>query len=136
MTGELKKAGVPVVVHPTMQRAGGSMETIHSYVGNAALLADAGVPIAICTGFEGYVPKTRVLRHEAAMAAANGLGHERALRAVTIDAARLLGVAAKYGSIEKGTVPDLVRYDGDPFERRILPLLGAGGGAGCCMGLW
>src|SRR5438046_1576999 len=154
MTGELKKAGVPVVVHPTMQRAGGSMETIHSYVGNAAVLADAGIPICICTGFEGYVPKTRVLRHEAAMAAANGLGSDRALKAVTIDAARLLGIADKYGSIEKGKAADLVLYDGDPFEhtthvtqtlmsgrmvydrgdylklpfeRRILPLLGGGG---------
>jgi imidazolonepropionase-like amidohydrolase len=163
MAGDLKKAGVPVVVHPTMQRAAASMETIHAFLGNAAVLSRAEIPIAICTGFEGYVPKTRVLRHEAAMAAANGLGQERALRAVTLDAARLLGISDKYGSIEKGKVADLVLYDGDPFEhathvtltlmngavvfsrgdylklpfeRRILPLLGGGGGAGCCMGMW
>ena len=36
MADELKKAGVSVVVHPTMQRAGSSMETLHSFVGNAA----------------------------------------------------------------------------------------------------
>ena len=139
------------------------METLHSFTGNAAVLANAGIPIAICTGFEGYVPKTRVLRHEAAMAAANGLGADRALRAITIDAAKLLGIADKYGSIEKGKVADLVLYDGDPFEhathvtqtfmngqsvfsradylklpfeRRILPLLSGGGGAGCCLGMW
>jgi len=139
------------------------METLHAFVGNAAVLADAGVPITIGTAFEGYVPKTRVLRHEAAMAAANGLGHDRALKAVTIDAAKLLGIAEKHGSIEPGKVADLVLYDGDPFEhathvtatvmagrvvydradylklpfeRRILPLLGGGPGAGCCMGLW
>ena len=91
------------------------------------------------------------------MAAASGLGADRALKAVTIDAARLLGIDAKYGSIEKGKIADLVLYDGDPFEhathvattlmsgqvgfsrvdylklpfeRRILPLLGGGGGAG------
>ena len=163
MVEELKRAGVPVVVHPTMQRAAASMETLHSFNGNAAVLANAGIPIAICTGFEGYVPKTRVLRHEAAMAAANGLGADRALRAITIDAAKLLGIADKYGSIEKGKVADLVLYDGDPFEhathvtqtfmngqsvfsradylklpfeRRILPLLSGGGGAGCCLGMW
>lgn len=163
MVGPLKAAGVPVVVHPTMQRAAGSMETLHGFVGNAAVLADAGVPVCLSTAFEGYVPKVRVLRHEAAMAAANGLGHDRALRAVTIDAAKLLGIAEKYGSIEKGKAADLVLYDGDPFEhttlvtrtimdgrvvydrddylklpfeRRILPLLGGGGGAGCCMGVW
>ena len=163
MAGDLKKAGVPVIVHPTMQRAAASMETLHAFVGNAAILAQADVPFAICTGFEGYVPKNRVLRHEAAMAAANGLGPDRALRAVTIDAARILGIEMKYGSIEKGKAADLVLYDGDPFEhathvtttlmkgepvfsrsdylklpfeRRILPLLGGGGGAGCCMGSW
>lgn len=163
MADDLKKAGVAVVLHPTMQRAAGSMETLHAFTGNAAALAGKGVPVAIGTGYEGYVPKTRVLRHEASAAAANGLGHDRALKAVTIDAAKLLGIDAKYGSIEKGKVADLVLYDGDPFEtrtqvthtimsgrvvydrseylklpfeRRILPMLGGGPGAGCCLGVW
>jgi len=158
---ELKKAGVPVVVHPTMQRAASSLETMHAYVGNAAMLADAGIPISLCTGFEGYVPKVRVLRFEAAMAAANGLGHDRALKAITAEPAKLLGIADRFGTIEVGKAADLVLYDGDPFEhathvthtvvggrvaysraeylalpfeRRILPLLGGGAGAGCCLG--
>jgi imidazolonepropionase-like amidohydrolase len=151
----------PVVVHPTMQRAGSSMETLNSQVANAAALADRGIAVTIGTGYEGYVPKTRVLRFEAAMAAANGLGRERALRAVTIDAAKLLGIADRFGSIEIGKAADLVLYDGDPFEhathvthtimdgkvvwdraehmktpfaRRALPLLGGSGGGGCCLG--
>ncbi len=164
MTDELKKAGVPVVVHPTMQRAGGSMETLHSFVGNAAALDATGVPFSIGTAFEGYVPKVRVLRHEAAMAAGpGGLGRQRALRAVTLDAAKLLGIDKDYGSIEAGKVADLVLYDGDPFEhvthvthtlmagrvvysreeylklpfeRRILPLLAGGPGSGCCLSAW
>jgi imidazolonepropionase-like amidohydrolase len=164
MAAELKKAGVPVVVHPTMQRAGASMETLHAFVGNAAALDAAGVPVTLCTGFEGYVPKVRVLRYEAAMAVgAGGLDHARALRAVTIDAAKLLGIDKDYGSIEKGKVADLVLYDGDPFEhttnvtqtlmggkvvysrddylklpfeRRILPLIAGGPGNGCCLAGW
>ncbi len=151
---------VPVVVHPTMQRIGTSMETLNSHVANAATLAKNGHLVAIGTGFEGYVPKTRVLRFEAAMAAVNGLGVERALRAVTLDAAKLLNVADRYGSLETGKVADLVLYDGDPFEhsthvtqtlmagrvvydraeylklpfaRRALVLF-EGGGAGCCLG--
>lgn len=161
MIDELKRAGVPVVVHPTMQRAGSSIETLHSFTGNAAALDAAGIPVTICTGFEGYVPKTRVLRYEAAMAVAAGMDKERALRAVTINAAKLLGIDKEYGGIEVGKVADLVLYDGDPFEhsthvtktimrgkvvynrddylklpfeRRILPLLGGGNGVGCCMG--
>ena len=161
MADELKKAGVPVVVHPTMQRAGSSIETLHSFTGSAAALDAAGIPVTICTGFEGYVPKTRVLRYEAAMAVAAGMDEERALRAVTIDAAKLLGIEKEYGSLEVGKVADLVLYDGDPFEhtthvtrtlmrgkvvynrddylklpfeRRVLPILGGGTGVGCCMG--
>ena len=40
MADVLKKAKVPVVVHPTMQRAGATMETLHSYLGNAAVLVN------------------------------------------------------------------------------------------------
>lgn len=163
MASTLKRAGVAVVVHPTMQRAGGSMETLHSFLGNAAVLTNAGVPVTLCTAYESYVPKTRVLRYEAAMAAANGLGWDRALRAITADAAKLLGIEDRYGTIEAGKVAGLVLYDGDPFEhsthvvktfvagrivydrdeylklpfeRRILPFLGAGADVGCCLGIW
>jgi imidazolonepropionase-like amidohydrolase len=162
LADELKAAGVTVVVHPTMQRSASSMETIHGFTGNAAVLADKGIPICLGTSFEGYVPKVRVLRHEAIVAAASGLGTERGLKAVTIDAARLLGIEKDYGSIEKGKVADLVLYDGDafehtthvtrtllggrvaysrddylklPFERRILSLT-SGPEAGCCLGAW
>jgi imidazolonepropionase-like amidohydrolase len=92
------------------------METFNSHLCNAAVLAGRKVPLAIGTGYEDYVPKTRVLRHEAGMAMVNGLGFDRALSAVTLDAARVLGVEEKYGSIEKGKVADLVLYDGDCFE--------------------
>ena len=107
---EIRAAGVPVVVHPPMSRVrNGSFET-------AARLDEAGIPFAIQTGFEGYVPKTRVLLWEAAIAAANGLGRERALEAVTLGAARILGVDERVGSIEVGKDADLALFDGDPFE--------------------
>ena len=92
------------------------METFNSHLCNAAVLADHKIPLAIGTGFEGYVPKTRVLRHEAAMAMVNGLGFDRALAAITLDAAKILGIDDRFGSIEPGKVADLVLYDGDPFE--------------------
>ncbi len=107
---EIREAGVPVLLHPTMSRVrNGSYET-------AARLADAGIPFAIQTGFEGYVPKTRVLLWEAAIAAANGLGMERALEAVTLSPARILGIDDRVGSIEVGKDADLALFDGDPFE--------------------
>ena len=77
---------------------------------------EAGVQVVFQSGFEGYVPKTRVVLFEAGVAAVNRLGWQRALKALTIDAAEILGIADKYGSIEQGKVADLVLYDGDPFE--------------------
>src|SRR5262249_40687804 len=85
MADEIASSKASVIVHPTMQRSGGSMETLNSFLGNAAALAGREVPLALGTGYESYVPKTRVLRFEMAMAAVNGLGTERALRAATLD---------------------------------------------------
>ena len=113
----LREAGLPVLVGPVMERVF-SPETENASYENAALLAEAGIAIAIRTGFESYVPKNRVLLFEAAVAAANGLGRARALHAITLGAAELLGVAADYGSLEVGKVADLVLFDGDPFEYR------------------
>ena len=62
------------------------------------------------------MPKTRVPRYEAAMAMVNGLGFDRALRAITLDAAKILKIDDQFGSLEAGKVADLVLYDGDPFE--------------------
>ena len=53
---------------------------------------------------------------EAGVAAAHGLGFENALRSITINAARILGVDDRVGSIEIGKDGDLALYDGDPFE--------------------
>lgn len=113
----LRAAKVPVLVGPVMQRVA-TPETENASYENAALLAAAGVPVALRTGFESYVPKNRVLLFEAAIAAANGLGAEGALRAITLTPAEMLGIADDYGSIETGKVADLVLFDGDPFEYR------------------
>jgi len=62
------------------------------------------------------VPKTRVILFEAAVAAANGLTFDQALASITIDAARLIGVSDRVGSLETGKDGDVAMYDGDPFE--------------------
>ena len=111
---EIKRAGVPVIVHPTMARSNGETENLSFET--AGQLRAAGIPVALQSGFEGYVPKTRVLLFEAAVAAANGLGLEGALTASTLDAARILGLGARLGSLEVGKDGDLALYDGDPFE--------------------
>ncbi|MBK6940597.1 MAG: amidohydrolase family protein [Planctomycetes bacterium] len=110
----IKAARVPVLVHPTMTRVAG--ERRNASFTTAAALRESGIPIALQSGFEDYVPKTRVVLFEAAIAAANGLTFDRALGSITIDAARILGIDARVGSLEIGKDGDVALYDGDPFE--------------------
>lgn len=111
---EIKASGFPVVVHPTMARAGG--ETENMSMETASKLKRAGIPFALQSGYEAYVPKTRIVLFEAAIAAANGLSQRDALASVTIDAARLLGIDKRIGSLAVGKDGDLAMFDGDPFE--------------------
>ncbi|HEX6939237.1 MAG TPA: amidohydrolase family protein [Longimicrobiales bacterium] len=111
---EIKAAGVPVILHPTMARHSGTLE--NATMETARRLRDAGITVALQSGYEGYVPKTRVVLFEAAMAAAYGLPREQALATVTIDAARILGIDDRVGSLERGKDGDVALFDGDPFE--------------------
>ncbi|MEO5859281.1 MAG: amidohydrolase family protein [Pyrinomonadaceae bacterium] len=114
LLNEIKASGFPVIIHPTMARAGG--DTASLSMETAGKLKAAGIPVALQSGYEGYVPKTRVVLFEAAMAAANGLSRSDALALITIDAAKILGLDGRIGSIAVGKDADIAMYDGDPFE--------------------
>ena len=114
-TDRIKAAGVPVILHPTMRRAGMG-ETENIGFETAAKLRAAGIPVALQSGYESYVPKTRVALFEAAVAAANGLSTEEALATITVDAAKILGIADRVGSLQPGRDGDVAVFDGDPFE--------------------
>lgn len=111
---EIKEADIPVVIHPLMIRPFG--ESKNADMETPAKLKEAGIPFAFQSGYEGYVPKTRVARFEAAIAAANELGFDGALHALTLGAAEILGIEERVGSLEEGKDADIVLYDGDPFE--------------------
>jgi imidazolonepropionase-like amidohydrolase len=111
---ELKEQQIPVIIHPTMMRASGkgqnsSMETV-------AKMVAAGIPVAMGSGYESYVPKTRVVLWEAAIACAYGCPFNDALGLITASAAQLLGISDRVGSLEVGKDGDVALYDGDPFE--------------------
>lgn len=111
---ELKAANVPVIIHPTMIRNFG--DTRHASYTTAAALHKAGITLAFQSGYEGYVPKTRVITFEAGLAVANGLDYNAAMKALTIDAAKLLKIDDRVGSLKVGKDADIALYDGDPFE--------------------
>ncbi len=114
MLDELRESGVSVILHPTMARNEGELE--NAAFTTAAVLAEAGIPFALQSGYEAYVPKTRVVLWEAGFAAGNGLAPQDALASITIDAARVIGMDSRVGSLEVGKDGDVAMFDGDPFE--------------------
>jgi imidazolonepropionase-like amidohydrolase len=78
-------------------------------------LAAAGVRFAFSSG--GY-QFSRDVPFQAGRAVAWGLDRDAAIRALTLDAARILGVDAKIGSIDAGKLANLVVIEGDPLEIR------------------
>ena len=123
----IQRAGVPCLLGPVMQRFE-SLQTANATFENPAILKRAGVPIALMTGYEGYVPKNRILLFEAGIAAANGLGMEETLRTVTAGAAKILGIDDRVGSLAPGKDADVALFDGDPFEytSHVLAVLTSG----------
>lgn len=123
----IRRAGVPCLLGPVMQRFD-SLQTANATFENPAILKRAGIPMALMTGYESYVPKNRILLFEAGIAAANGLSMEDTLRAVTASAAKILGIDDRVGSLSPGKDADVVLFDGDPFEytSHVLAVLMSG----------
>ncbi len=109
---EIARSGASVIVGP-VSTIPARMETLEATPENPAILARSGVPIALTTASSHLVSH---LPYEAGLAVANGLSEEEALRAITLGAARILGVADRLGSIEPGKDGDLIILDGDPLE--------------------
>ena len=89
-------------------------ELFHQKMENPAVLARAGVPVAICTDHPEL--PAEYLPLSAAMAVRAGMEPEAALRAITIDAARIAGIDGRVGSLKPGKDADLVICSAHPFD--------------------
>ncbi|HTL05314.1 MAG TPA: amidohydrolase family protein [Gemmatimonadales bacterium] len=109
---------VPVIVGPMVQTPDGDApyDAIYAMPG---VLAKAGVQIAFQTNDAGE-GDARNLPYNAALAEAYGLDPDEALKAVTINPARIWGLGDKLGSLEVGKVANLFVTTGDPLDVRSL----------------
>jgi imidazolonepropionase-like amidohydrolase len=117
IAGEIARAKAPVILEclGLPRRAD---EPYDAAFGNAGVLDKAGVRVAINQGGGTDASNVRNVNHEAAAAAAFGLPREKAVAAITLEPARILGVADRVGSLEPGKDATLIVTDGDVLDLR------------------
>jgi imidazolonepropionase-like amidohydrolase len=106
-------AGVPVVIGPLMT-ARSKVELRNRSMAGPRVLVAAGVTIAITT--DHPVVPIHFLVHSATFAVREGLSPAEALRSITINPARIMGVSDRLGSLAPGKDADLVIWSGDPLD--------------------
>jgi imidazolonepropionase-like amidohydrolase len=110
VAGELARRGVTVVVGPQMT----AYDDEGRLVNLAGYLAGKGVPVDIMT--DADVVQESFLRYQAAIAVKYGMDPKEALKSITFNPARTMGLEGRIGSLEPGKDADLVVFDGDPFD--------------------
>jgi imidazolonepropionase-like amidohydrolase len=110
---KIAAAGVPVVTGPLIT-ARSKVELRNRTMANPGLLAAAGITVAIAT--DHPVVPVHLLIVQAALAVRDGLDRETALRAVTINPARIMRVADRIGSLAPGKDADVTVWSGDPLD--------------------
>jgi imidazolonepropionase-like amidohydrolase len=121
----IRAAGVPVVVGPVLALPMDRFDPYDAAYANVAVLVRAGIRCAIMAEDDD---NTRNLPFHAGTAVAYGLPREEALRAITIEPARIVGLDEELGSLTPGKQADLVITDGDLLEptTRVMRVLVAG----------
>ncbi len=115
VAAELKAKSIPVILGPTLALPLNEDDSYDQAYTLPAELFKAGVTFAFGSFGNQF---SRNLPYQAANAVAYGLPYSEALKAVTLNPARIWGVADRMGSLEPGKWADLIVTDGDPLETR------------------
>jgi imidazolonepropionase-like amidohydrolase len=113
LADQIAAASIPVVIGPLFTSRS-KVELRNRSLANPGRLAAAGVTIAITT--DHPVVPINFLIHQATLAVKEGLDPATALRAVTINPARIIGVDSRIGSLAVGKDADVVIWSGDPLD--------------------
>ena len=113
LADQIAAAQIPVIIGPLFTSRS-KVELRNRSLANPGRLAAAGVTIAITT--DHPVVPIHFLIHQATLAVKEGLDPVTALRAVTINPARIIGCADRIGSLSVGKDADLVIWSGDPLD--------------------
>lgn len=109
----LAKQGAPVIVGPLLTDRS-KPELSNQTPANPAILAKAGLKVAICTDHpEIPIP---YLALSAAVAVKGGMEEETALAAITLIPAEIIGISRQVGSLTPGKQADIAVFDRHPFD--------------------
>jgi imidazolonepropionase-like amidohydrolase len=112
----LAAKGIPVTAGPILfSRA--KYELREMTPKNPGLMAKAGVKVGIQTDEMSAV---KYLTINAALAVREGMSEPDALKAITLNAAEIIGVESRVGSLEVGKDADIVVFSGHPFDYRTV----------------
>jgi imidazolonepropionase-like amidohydrolase len=109
----LAEQGVPVIIGPLFTSRT-KVEIQERSLRNPGILARAGVEIAITT--DHPVVPINFLVHQATLAVKEGLDRDVALRSLTVNPARIMGLDDRVGALKVGLDGDVVIWDGDPLD--------------------
>ncbi|MDR2559899.1 MAG: amidohydrolase [Oscillospiraceae bacterium] len=120
IAGELKEEGARCIIGPIICERS-KPELANLRIDTAAKLHAAGVSVAICT--DHPVTPIQYLPLTAGLAVKGGLPEEEALRAITINAAKICKIDERVGSIEVGKDADFVLFEGKFYDFMKEPKL-------------
>ena len=109
----LAERGIPVLIGPLFTTKS-KVELRGRSIANPGKLAASGVEISIIT--DHPVIPINFLVHQATLSVKEGLDPVTALRSITINPAKVLGLAERIGSLEPGKDADVVLWSGDPLD--------------------
>lgn len=113
VTEEIVRSGFPVIVGPDLTSRS-KIEVKNLSFKTAGVLERAGIKTAIMT--DHPVSLIRYLPLCAGLCVKQGLTMEGGLKAITIHAAQICGVADRVGSLEPGKDADIALFTGNPME--------------------
>ncbi|MFI9589830.1 amidohydrolase [Nonomuraea sp. NPDC052265] len=109
----LAERNVPVIIGPLFTSRS-KVELRQRALRNPGILARAGVELAITT--DHPVVPIHFLVHQATLAVKEGLDRDTALRSITVNPARIMGLDDRVGSLRPGLDGDVVIWSGDPLD--------------------
>jgi len=113
---KIKQAGIPVILDNLYVGPSEPEDGYDAPYRNVVELAKAGVMISFSSGDDPAQGKD--LPYHAAKAVAFGLPHEEAIKALTINPAKIFGMEGRLGSLEAGKDADLFISTGDPLDMK------------------